>query len=75
MKNRLPCTKERLGKQSREKFWVKAFILAVSFVQTYWVPIACAAGTAVAATMFGDKAHLLTVVKDIEEMAAQKKPA
>jgi hypothetical protein len=43
MKNYLKNVRERLTKSSPAGFRIKALILALSFIQSYWVLIACAA--------------------------------
>jgi outer membrane protein assembly factor BamD (BamD/ComL family) len=74
MKDYLKNVRERLAKSSHIGLQAKAIILTMSFVQSYWVPIACAAGTVVAAEMFGDKAHWREIGKNVQKMAAEKKP-
>ena len=74
MENYLKHAKERLTKLSHGRLRTKAIILAISFIQSYWVAIACAAGTVAAATMFGDKAYWREIGTNVEKMTAQKKP-
>ena len=53
---------------------VKLVLVVVSFVQAHWLPIACAAGTVVAATMFGDKAYWTNISNEAAKAIAEKKP-
>ena len=53
---------------------VKLMLVAFSFVQAYWVPIACAAGTVAVAAMFGDKAYWSNFSKEVEKVIGEKEP-
>ena len=47
---------------------LKLILVMLSFVQTYWVPIACATSTVAAATMFGDKGYLINIIKEVKNV-------
>jgi TolA-binding protein len=53
---------------------LKITLVMLSFVQAHWVPIACAAGTVAAASMFGDKAYWTNIGKEAEKIIGEKKP-
>lgn len=53
---------------------LKIILVMLSFVQAHWVPIACAAGTVAAASMFGDKAYWTDIGKETEKNIAEKTP-
>jgi len=52
----------------------KFVLVAFSFVQAHLVPIACAAGTVAAATMFGDKAYWASIDNEAAKVIGEKKP-
>lgn len=54
---------------------LKLLLVMLSFVQAHWVPIACAAGTVAAASMFGDKAYWTDLGKEAEKIITEKSPA
>jgi len=68
----------QIGKNLKRKLVtgvvVKFVFVAFSFVQAYWVPIACAVGTVAAATMFGDKAYWANIGKETEKAISGKTP-
>ena len=53
---------------------LKLILVTLSFVQAHWIPIACAAGTVAAATMFGDKAYWTNIDEEARKIIAEKNP-
>ena len=74
MKTEKKQTKKKWKQKLAGGVTLKLILVMLSFVQAHWVPIACAAGTVAAASMFGDKGYLTNISKEVEKVIGEKKP-